>query len=408
MFGIRAAARFSFTAARAVRKAVVSRTMKPDRAMRLTRSADVCVIGGGIIGRCTALALAARGVRVDLVSHDLPGASSRAAAGLLAPSIEGGSGAAHAFAVAARDAYPEFLERLASDVGGIVEHSRAGILDVALDDESETRLRALAASSGSPWLSPNEVRSLEPAIAPTRGGILSPDDGYVDNSALMDALLRATAAHPRVREVAGLAARLELERAAVTLVLTLGDRVPCAASVLAAGAWSAGIVGLPRPIPVRPLKGQMIAFEPAADAPVTLHRPVYGAGVYAVPRGATRVLIGATSEESGFAVDLTGDAAEGLALGARQLFPRLQTMAPVDHWAGLRPMSSDALPTLGSDPEYPALIYACGHSRNGILKAPLTGQCVAALFVGEACAHDLSPFAPLRHEAASAAPPLGG
>ena len=378
--------------------------MQHDRARRLTRSADVCVIGGGIIGRCAALALAARGVHVDLVSHDLPGASSRAAAGLLAPSIEGGAGAAQTFAVAARDAYPEFLESLASDVGGTVEHSRAGILDVALDDESEARLRALAVSSGSPFLSPNEVRSLEPALAPSRGGILSQLDGYVDNVALMQALVRATVGNSRVREVPGLVARLELERAAATLVLTQGDRVPCATAVLAAGVWSSGLAGLPRPLPVRPLKGQMVAFEPPAGARVSLQRPVYGAGVYVVPRAGTRILIGATSEEAGFDIEPTADAAAGLSRGARRLVPKLETLAPADQWAGLRPMTGDSLPLLGADPEFPSLIYACGHSRNGILKAPLSAQCITTLFLGEGSVHDLTAFAPFRHEAASAAP----
>ncbi len=376
--------------------------------MRLTRSAEICVVGAGIVGRCAALALAARGVRVDLVSRDLPGAASRAAAGLLAPSIEGGVGAAHDFAVAARDAYPLFLESLASSVGGRVEHCRAGILDVALDDECETRLRDLAVSTGSAWLSPNEVRSLEPALAPTRGGILAENDGYVDNVALMDALARATTAHPRVREVDGLVSRLELERDAATLVLTLGDRVPCAAVVLAAGAWSSGLGGLPRPILVRPLKGQMVRFDPAGDAPVNLQRPVYGAGVYVLPRAGTRILVGATSEESAYNNEVTADAAGELCRGARQLLPGLEKREPIEQWAGLRPMSTDSLPILGTDPEWPALIYACGHSRNGILKGPLTGECIASLFVGEALPHDLAPFAPLRHEAVTTAPPPGG
>ena len=156
--------------------------------MALARSSDVCVIGGGVIGRCAALALAERGVRVDLVTRDVPGSASRAAAGLLAPSIEGGSGTAYDFAVAARDAYPDFLERLRDVVKVRVEFSRAGILSVALDDESELKLRARTV----PWLTPNEVRSLEPSLAPTRGGVLSELDGYVDNVALTDALVNAT------------------------------------------------------------------------------------------------------------------------------------------------------------------------------------------------------------------------
>jgi glycine/D-amino acid oxidase-like deaminating enzyme len=61
------------------------------------------------------------------------------------------------------------------------------------------------------------------------------------------------------------------------------------------------------------------------------------------------------------------------------------------------------MPVLGTDPDFPALIYACGHSRNGILKAPLTGTCVTQLFLREDAGYDLAPFAPIRQEAATAA-----
>ncbi len=370
--------------------------------MAVVRSADVCVIGGGVIGRCAALALAERGVRVDLVTREVPGSASRAAAGLLAPSIEGGSGGAHDFAMAARDAYPEFLERLKDIVKTRVEFSRAGILSVALDDESERTLRA---RPGSTWLAPNEVRSLEPSLAPTRGGVLSPLDGYVDNVALMDVLEAVTRSlKPRIREIDGLVARLELERDSVTLILGLGDRVSCSATVLAAGAWSTSINGLPRPLPLFPLKGQMIRYDAAAaSAPVSLSRPVYGAGVYVVPRAGNRILVGATSEEAGFDTSLTDDAAAGLTRGAVELFPQFAHVVPADQWSGIRPMTTDSLPVLGTDPEFPALIYACGHSRNGILKAPLSGTCVAQLFLREQGGYDLTPFTPTRQEPATIA-----
>jgi len=360
-------------------------------------TADVCVIGGGVIGRCAALALVANGARVVLVSRDLPGASSRAAAGLLAPSIEGGAGIAHDFALAARELYPAFLEGLSSTVGARVEFSNGGILDVALDEASEVRLRQAATARGAPFLPPNEVASLEPAVAATRGGLLAELDGYVDNVALMDALEAATrAAGARLREVDGLVARVQVERASVTAVLQLGDRVAAAGAVLAAGAWSGLIGGLPRPIAVRPLKGQMIRYDSGTQP--LLRRAVYGAGVYVVPRGGSRTLIGATSEERGFDVALTDQAAAELSRGAKALLPPVRDLEPADHWSGLRPMTPDSLPVLGTDPEFPALIYACGHSRNGILKAPLTGQVVASLFVDGAANHDLSPFSPARHE----------
>lgn len=368
-------------------------------------SADVCVIGGGVIGRCVALELAGRGVRVDLVSRDMPGAASRAAAGLLAPSIEGGSGSAHDFAIAARDVYPDFLDRLRDSVRARIEFSRAGILSVALDDESEQKLRSRASAAGSPWLSPNEVRSLEPALAPTRGGVLSELDGYVDNVALMDALESATrAGKPRLRVMDGLVTRVELARDSATLVLSQGDRLSCAVTVLAAGAWSTSIRGLPRPLPLFPLKGQMIRFDSeTARTPVSIGRPIYGAGVYVVSRGGSRILVGATSEHADFDNSLTGEAAAALVKGAVQLFPQFVDSPPADQWSGIRPMTTDSLPLLGRDPEFPSVIYASGHSRNGILKAPLTGTCVARLFLEEACGYDLSAFSPTREEPAISA-----
>ncbi|MGQ0539457.1 MAG: NAD(P)/FAD-dependent oxidoreductase [Gemmatimonadaceae bacterium] len=359
--------------------------------MPAIRSSDVCVVGAGIVGCCTALALAARGVRVDLVSRTLPGSASRAAAGLLAPSIEAGVGSAHDFAARARDFYPEFLARLESAVGVHVEFSSAGILRVALDEAEEAELRVLAENVGGRWLAPNEVRTLEPALAPSRGGVLLRNDGYADNVALMDALERAVAAEHAIRPVAGLVTRIAVAQDSATLTLSLGERLHAAAAVLAAGAWSGGIQGLPRPLAVTPLKGEMISYGTGS-----VQRAVYGAGVYLAPRSGRRLLVGATAEDTGFDVDLTDTAVQTLARGAKRLLPGLQSAEPEAHWLGLRPMTPDKLPLIGRDPEAVALIYATGHSRNGILKAPLTAEHVAALFVGETLPGDMRPFAPER------------
>jgi glycine/D-amino acid oxidase-like deaminating enzyme len=134
----------------------------------------------------------------------------------------------------------------------------------------------------------------------------------------------------------------------------------------------------------------MIRFEPPK---VELRRALYGAGVYIVPRGGTAILVGATSEDVGFDVAITEAAARGLATGAKELIPALQPLKFVDQWSGLRPMTPDSLPILGTDPEVGSLIYACGHSRNGILKAPISGECAANLFVSESGGYDLAPFA---------------
>jgi glycine oxidase len=55
-------------------------------------------------------------------------------------------------------------------------------------------------------------------------------------------------------------------------------------------------------------------------------------------------------------------------------------------------MTPDMLPIIDRDPEEPRLLYACGHSRNGVLMAPLTGDCIAALVLGDQPPMSISPF----------------
>jgi glycine oxidase len=126
------------------------------------------------------------------------------------------------------------------------------------------------------------------------------------------------------------------------------------------------------------------------------HGVVYapGGGDYFLPRS-DRLIVGSTTEAAGFdpAVDPAGT--DRLRALAARWFP-----ASVNHtasaWAGLRPMTPDGLPLVGRDPDHPALIYATGHSRNGVLLMPITAEAVGALSVGEAPGVDLTPWRPDR------------
>ena len=101
-------------------------------------------------------------------------------------------------------------------------------------------------------------------------------------------------------------------------------------------------------------------------------------------------------EEVGFDSSTTPEGLAKVKSAAAEIAPALAVTAVTQEWAGLRPITPDMLPIIGKDPELDHLIYATGHSRNGILMAPLTGETVAALAVGEAPAHDLSQFRPGR------------
>jgi glycine oxidase len=333
-----------------------------------------------------AVALAERGLTVRLIGTHVPGEASLAAAGLLAPSVERAEGRAHGFAVAARDRYPSYLASLKEHTGVDVPASRDGIVQLAVNEAGVRGLRRTM-PAGARWLDAAELTALEPALRHGLGGVLHEGDGWVDTAVLVDALRRAVRAEPRIFVADDRVTELRFGSTAIAIT-ALGTTYGAHAAVLAAGAWSPRLAGLPRPLPIEPVRGQMLAY---ASAPLT--RAVYGPTGYVVPRTDGRTLVGATMERVGFDAGTTDAGVTRLARTAAEILPPLAALPPASAWAGIRPMSPDHQPILGPDPEQPLLIYATGHSRNGVLMTPLTADCVAAVVSGDASPMDLTPFA---------------
>lgn len=372
------------------------------------RRADVAVVGGGLVGCLVARAAAAEGFGVVLLEADgeLAGGASRAAAGMLAPQMERAEGrlpgdaALDGLCRTARASYPAFAAALERETGREVGYDGAGTLVVGLEPAAVEGLREAgraqrAAGLEAEWLDAPRARALEPTLGPAvAGALLLPDDHSVDNVALARAAAAAVWADPRievrprspveaVRIAGGRVAGVELVGGGGLAA----DRV-----VVAAGAWSGRIGGLPRRLAVGPVKGQMVAVVPASRP----GRTVAGPGAYCVPRSDGRVLIGATSERAGFDLGVDPAAVDRLVGAAARWIPALGTGPRLPGWAGLRPGTPDDRPVLGPDPDVGGLVYATGHHRNGILLAPLTADCVAALLAGRAPPVDLAPFAPDR------------
>ncbi|MDF2772892.1 MAG: glycine oxidase [Geminicoccaceae bacterium] len=333
-----------------------------------------------------AVAAAERGLTVRLVASRLSGEASLAGAGLLAPSVERGDEPAHAFAIAARERYPTYVEWLRDRTGIDVPLSQQGIIQLAVNDAGVRGLKR-AMPDGARWLDRDELAELEPALAHGLGGVLHERDGWVDNEVLFRALRQLAAEHPRVSLVDDRVTRLRFSPDAAAIG-TSGAVYRGGRAVLAAGAWSALIDGLPRALAVEPVRGQILAY---ATAP--LSRAVYGPTGYVVPRADGRTLVGATMERVGFEVATTEAGIARLRRTAAEILPSLAEVEPTQAWAGIRPISADLQPILGADPREPWLIYATGHSRNGILMTPLTGDCVAALLMSEPPPVSLAPFA---------------
>ncbi len=355
--------------------------------MSSSDGSDVVVIGDGLVGLCCAYTLVGLGARVHLVGRRRHGFASSAGAGLLAPTIEAASGEAGIFALAARDRYRSYLGELEARTGIAVPLDPDGILRVASSDAEAISLRAQS-NETTHWLTQSEVAALEPNLSAPHGALHHARDGMVDNIRLLAALESAVTVGGVLRLAAD-AVRLDFSNDVAVVETGVGTRIRCQQVVLAAGAWSRLIDGLPRPLPVIPLRGQMMAL-----AGVHVRRPVYGFGGYLAPRHAEGFTIaGSTSESVGFTVATTDSALAEFRRVAAALVPDMQRADEIRSWAGLRPMTMDGLPILDRDPEIPSLIYACGHSRNGILTAPLTGEVVGALVSGAEVPYSLAPFA---------------
>jgi len=355
--------------------------------MTARSSTDVVVVGAGLVGLAVTAALAARGARVLLLADVRRGEASPAAAGLLAPSVGAGAGAAQDVAVAARDRYPAFVDALRERTGIDVPLDTRGILQLALDDE-EAALLAAAAPPGASWLDPAALLALEPGLGHAAGAVFHPHDGAVNSLVLMRALKTAVGRDARVTVSSDAAVELAFVGGGAMVLTRDGARHAAGKVVLAAGAWAPYVDGLPRPLPIEPVRGQMMSV-----ASKLLRHVVYAVAGYAVPRPDGRTLVGATMERVGFdAMHTDAGVAEVRGIAAA-ISPQLAPSRMLNAWAGLRPMTPDGLPIIGPDPTHPALVYACGHSRNGVLLAPVTGELVAALCVGAAPEFDLTPFA---------------
>lgn len=354
----------------------------------MRRAADTIVVGAGVVGLCIANALARKGQIVALIGEHRAGEASRAAAGMLAPSVEQSEGPAHEFAIAARDFYPEFLESLADDTGVRVPLNRLGILQVALTSRGVKGLRKTAPMTSS-WVERDELVKMEPTLGHALGAVFNPDDGAVDNVILMDALEALIDDTPIVTRFESPAVTVSREKATVTLAS--GQTLDAARVVVAAGAWGATIAGVTGIAAVTPCRGQLVSYKS-----IGLRHVTYGPRGYLVPRASGTIVAGSTMEEVGFDSSTTPEGLAKVKSAAEEIAPALAISPITNEWAGLRPITPDMLPIIGKDPEAEHLIYALGHSRNGILMAPLTGEAVAALTVGESPAHDLSQFRPGR------------
>lgn len=342
---------------------------------------DVVVVGGGAIGAGCAFELAAAGLRVTVVERAEPGSeASGASAGLLSAFTTQRTGPLYDLYRLSRDLYAPLAETLRAESGVDIEHERGGHIELCMGEDEVRWARKLvsdhAGGSERPeFLEADELRRLEPEVTPkARGGLLLPRNEWLNNERLVAALVRA-GVRRGVRFVLGEPVE-ELLRAGdrVTGVRGRGlGTVRAGAVVLAAGAWTSEIAGVPPALRLRPVKGQMLAL---GHTPPLIQHVILRGEVYLVPRVGGECLVGATVEDGVHDKQVTAAALHWLLEEALAAVPGLTGRPLRRAWAGLRPASSDGLPVVGPWPGLAGLFVATGHFRSGILLMPLTARLI--------------------------------
>lgn len=407
---------------------------------------DVLVIGGGVIGVCSAYYLAERGCQVTLIDQgDIASGCSYGNAGLIVPSHIVPLAAPGALASGLRwlldpaspfyikprldwdfivwllkftaRCTPAHVQRSLSVLRDLGCASRAlfdqlaplvdcgfetrGVLNLFNTQEAfglgieEAQLLNLHGLR-TQILDATAVRAMEPAAGPgVVGGLCYTTDAHFTPH----------------RFVRGLAARLEDQNVSIqtrTRVLgfekrdgriravhtSRGDLEPDTV-ILAAGSWSPSLVrNLHLSIPIQAAKGySLTAKRPAASPamPLLLDEARVAVTPMMSPSGPT-LRLGGTLELAGLDLSINLRRVNAILRAARKYLIGLEQIDKVEVWAGLRPCTPDGLPILGRAPACSNLIVASGHAMLGMSLGPITGKLVAQTACGERPDLDLKPF----------------
>jgi glycine oxidase len=357
--------------------------------------ADVAVVGTGVIGLAVALELLHRGLRVSIVGPrggPCRGQGTRAAGAMLSTFSEiephhdqQRIAMETAERLAAHDAYPAWLERVAAMGGGTVEApSGTWVLAPAGRSRYLDPIAAAARAAGHP-AEEHDAATVPGLNAPasSAGALWLPAEARVDSAALMEALSRAAGQHPGCSWSPGPATAAS----AGTVSCADGSSVQAREVVLAAGC------GIPSLLPQR---GRLLGIPPilaGRGASALLRAPAmrlahvvrtpnaaFACGVHLVPRADGTLYLGGTNRLTLDADPEQAPALDEIAVlsteAACLLDPRLASAGLITARIGLRPYTLDHLPLIGRTGE-PGILLATATYRCGVLLAPRLARLVA-------------------------------
>ncbi|MCH9010332.1 MAG: glycine oxidase ThiO [Chloroflexi bacterium] len=367
-------------------------------------TAEVAIIGGGVIGCSIAYHLAKRGIKSSVFEQNrFASGASGATAGMITPlwHVDHNNPALFALGMNSLKSFPDLAAEL-TEAGIDPELRMCGVLKVAMDDEQAEALKRdlmWQAELGLDvrWANTQDVLELEPEVnGENHGGVFSPQEGHIRGQRLVDSLVHAAGEMGATFSEGVEVISLITEGSRVLGVRTNRGELLSGHTVLAAGPWT-GLVQrwIQQPsLPVRPVKGQRLLVRKPGFLPKILIHSFMGTNV---PQSDGSILVGATRHEGEFDQEITVDAVSTILSNATTILPVLRDSILVQATAGVRPGSPDDVPIIGPVPGWEGLSVASGHDAVGVMLSPETGRLMADyIATGDATA--LEPFSLARFE----------
>ena len=341
----------------------------------------VIVVGGGIMGCLTALALRERGCSVTLVERNIvaaqtSGESSWAGAGILFPLLPWMyKDAVNQLAMAGAKLYPALCKRLLDETGIDPEYSQSGLQILPTFDEK----------AAVNWCGQYQI-----PIQKNANGLFLPTIGQVRPPHLLQALKQML-----IQQNVILLENTQLEPLAKVEKIdgwrtNSGAVLEADAFVVTSGAWSFDLLKeTAANLDIKPMRGQILLYDNVSEK---LENIIYSNGFYLVPRRDGLLLAGSTLEDVGFDTRTTEDVKQNLKIKAESILPSLKHATIRKHWSGLRPATPDNLPTIAAHPTIKNLYLNTGHFRYGLTMAPASAQLITTLILAEKFKIDAKPY----------------
>ncbi len=351
----------------------------------LPRSAEVVVVGGGIMGASALYHLARAGCRnAVLVERETlaSGSTSRAAGGIRAQFSD-------ELNVAVSLECIRRFERFAEEPGAEIDLKQWGYLFLLTrEDEIVSFERSLAVQHAhgvpSRLLTAAEAGEVVPGLHldDVLAATFCPIDGYATPEAAVQGYAAAAAEHGATIVQGCAARRIDVDGGAVVGVETADGTIAAGRVILTAGVWSRELaLGAGVDIPVTPEKRHVFFTEPGDDLPHELPLTIDFATGFYFHREGRGILFGGRAQTI-----------DELAPDAVHRLPALEHLPVRGGWWGYYEMSPDHNAIVGETLDPSGLVYATGFSGHGFQQGPVVGEHVALLALGLPTPFDLSPL----------------